>query len=631
MSRPDRAFCDFSFFRSRFAGETRTSSECRRELLARNKSCYTSCDRCDSQCTDPSLKSLANTWLCSAAQPVMGFYAATQASDVGFEIITKHGSDRRTGKPPIPESAWKEQFHTLIANSISHPKVPRNSISCRKSHREDTYGAYTPPIDSRGSPLTRVGFHVPCVTSSECWSRCGEHPVTGEHYTCVKDAQLYSYSGYTDEGGWYYIDEPGDQDFDVVNYNTTKEWLGTCMDTRYDWQHTGCDSLSGAGILYGLIGCTGRLGFASGYCGTTISRVGDDYLHASVDDSSTAYPRTIVEAGIYNGVEQPALRCNSALGCSNICHRLGKEARDGGLPAPLACALCEPVCPSNLGTTVVDTISALGHDIEQALRLIATCFGSRGIQGCLCNLLMTLKPAWLANLNSEELKCKAGDVFNLLVNKITDIVLRWVESGINWLINTLNRVICNFKFIGAKCPAVGEICLTVDYDVYRCRLGPYTAAALEENLGCSYAADTAPAARCYFQRQRDICMGSGEDSRTIRYQNLFGAPSADNLQQQFFDIVGDSFVNIPPTMQAAFAQLNQIGANDVFVQEARGICEDQTASMTLDEIILVRLSRLQCCHRVVPTLCLVRCRPAFSNTSSPSVEYHQKRVNSAPL
>ena len=232
MARDDRAFCDFPFFRSRFTGEKRTSSECHAELLSRNRSCYTSCDRCESQCTDPSLRSIANTWLCSAAQPVMGFYAATQASDVGFEITTKHGSDRRKGKPPIPESAWKEQFHTLVSNSVSHPKVPRNSISCRKTHREDTYGAYTPPIDLQGNPLTRVGFHVPCVTSSDCWSRCGEHPITGEHYTCVKDATLYSYSGFTDEAGWYYIDEPGDQDYDVINYNTTAEHLGTCMDTR---------------------------------------------------------------------------------------------------------------------------------------------------------------------------------------------------------------------------------------------------------------------------------------------------------------------------------------------------------------------------------------------------------------
>lgn len=586
LSRDDRAFCDFEFFRSRFAGETRTAEQCKAELLARNESCYVGCDRCDSQCTDPSLKSLANTWLCSAGMPVLGTFAAAKASDVGFEIATQHGSDRQRGRPPIPESAWKEQFNTLVANSVSHPKVPRNSVSCRKAHREATYGAYTPPVDGQGRPVKRVGFHVPCVTSSDCWSRCGEHPILGEHYVCVKDAQLYSYSGYTDDGGWYTLDDADDQEFDVVNYNTTREWLGTCMDTRYDWQHTGCNSLSGGGVMFGLVGCTGRLGFASGYCGTTISRVGDDFLAAAVEDSSTRYPRTLIEAGVYNGIEQPALRCESALTCSNVCHRLSTRAREGGFPEPLACALCEPVCPSNIGTTIVDTLSALGHDVEQVIRLIATCFGPWGIQGCLCNLLVTIKPAWLANLDSEELKCKAGDVFNLLVNKITDIALKLVENSINWLIGVLNRVICNFKFIGAKCPAVDEVCLTVDYDVYRCRLGPYTAAALEEDLGCSFGSDTAQAARCYFARQRSICMEGGGAGKAARYQNLFGSPSVDDLQQRFFDIVGDSFINIPPTMQAAFAQMNQVGANDLAVKQARSICDDQTASMSLDESAL---------------------------------------------
>ena len=658
MSREDRAFCSSAFFRSRLTGETRTSSECLEELFARNRSCYISCDRCDSQCTDPSLRAVANTWLCSAGQPVMGIFAASQVSDVGFDITTRHGSDRRRGKPPIPESAWKEQFHTLVANSISHPIVPRASVSCRKAHREDTYGAYTPPLDLQGKPLTRVGFHVPCLTSSDCWSRCGEHPVTGEHYACVKNAHLYSYAGHTDEGGFYTIDEPGDETFDVVNYNTTAEHLGTCMDTNYAYQHTGCDSLSGAGIMYGLVGCAGRVGLARGYCGTTIARVGDDYLHAAVEDSSTNYPRTIVEANILNGAEQPALRCNSALTCSNICHRLNMEARNGGLPPPAACALCEPICPSNLATTVVDTIGALAHDIEQAVRLVATCFGPRGITGCVCNLLMTIKPTWLANLKSEELKCKAGDVFNLLVDKITDIVLKWVENTVNGLINMLNRVICNFKWIGAPCPAIKEVCLTVDYDVYRCRLGPYTAASLEENLGCSYTPETEIAAQCYFAKQRAICIGKDDNSRAKRYQNLFGAPTADDLQQQFFDIVGDSFVNVPPTMQAAFTQLQQISANDVYVEQARGICDDQTDSMTLDESTL----NPPCSHLILychtctcltcpvfpihsqlywrassSTLVSVPPNPApgspdtLCRVQSPFVEYHRRRESSAPL
>lgn len=134
-----------------------------------------------------------------------------------------------------------------------------------------------------------------------------------------------------------------------------------------------------------------------------------------------------------------------------------------------------------------------------------------------------------------------------------------------------------------------QVCITVQYDVYRCRLGPYTAAALEEDLGCSFGDETAEAARCYFARQRSICLGSQDQSRANRYKALFSAPSTTQLQQDFWDIVGDSFVNIPPALQAAMAQVNKISANDVFTKEASDICDDSLRnSMTLDEIILVR-------------------------------------------
>ena len=168
-------------------------------------------------------------------------------------------------------------------------------------------------------------------------------------------------------------------------------------------------------------------------------------------------------------------------------------------------------------------------------------------------------------------------------------------------------MICGFRFFGAPCPALKELCITVQYvsrlahrrmrccaelrltpqDVYRCRLGPYTAAALEEDLGCSFSDETAEAARCYFARQRSICLGSQDQSRAVRYKNLFSAPSTSELQQQFWDIVGDSFVNIPPALQAAFAQVNKISSNDVFTSEAANICDESLRnSMSLDEIIL---------------------------------------------
>ena len=237
--RPDRAFCDFPFFRSRLTAEARTSLECRQMLSDRNVSCHTGCDTCTSVCTNPGLRGIAAAWKCSAGQPIFGTFAASVVSDAGFDTRTRHGSDRRTGRPSIPASIWKEQFALLVNNDINYPRVPRNSVSCRKAHSTDSFGAYTSPIDERGSRITRVGHHVPCKTSSQCHSRCGEHPILGESYVCVKNARLYSYQGVNSSGSVYYIDEPGDDKFDVKNTNLTAEWLGTCMGARCAWSAGG--------------------------------------------------------------------------------------------------------------------------------------------------------------------------------------------------------------------------------------------------------------------------------------------------------------------------------------------------------------------------------------------------------
>jgi len=456
--RPDRAFCSFSFFRSRMTAESTTSAACRAALLDRNQSCYTGCDTCTTTCTNPGLRGVGAAWKCSAGQPLMGTFAASVVSDAGFDSRVRHGADRQRGTPAIPSSIWKEQYDVLIQNDLNYPRVPRDSVSCRKTHLTDSFGAYVSPIDRMGRPVKRAGWHVGCQTSSQCHSRCGEHPILGESYVCVRNAKLFSYQGQHENGSTYYINEAGDDAFDVVNYNLTAEHLGTCMgetatvltvnrdtvhvsgyfplrssrsflpcvaDTRYDFQVTGCSSISGAGILYGILGCTGRLGWASPFCGTRVERVGDDFLDSGIADSSVGFPRTIVEGGMFNGEEVPALTCESALTCGNICSRLSRQAREAGLPEPEACALCEPICPSDLGTTIVDAVSAFGHDVETAVRLVATCFGPSFLTGCVCNLMMvraararfqgrapdpllcwqTMKPAWLDNLPDPEKKC----------------------------------------------------------------------------------------------------------------------------------------------------------------------------------------------------------------------------------
>lgn len=229
MVRPDRAFCEFPFFRSRMTAEAHTSDECRKALVDRNQSCHVGCDTCTTTCTNPGLRGIAAAWRCSAGQPLIGTFAASVASDAGQDMRTRHGAVRRQGTPPIPTSIWKEQFDVLIQNDINSPRVPRNSVSCRKAHLTDSFGAYVSPLDSLGRPQKRKGYHVPCTTSSQCHSRCGEHPILGESYVCLKNARFFSYQGSYEDGTSYYLDEPGDDAWDVKNSNLTAEWLGTCV------------------------------------------------------------------------------------------------------------------------------------------------------------------------------------------------------------------------------------------------------------------------------------------------------------------------------------------------------------------------------------------------------------------
>ena len=63
-------------------------------------------------------------------------------------------------------------------------------------------------------------------------------------------------------------------------------------------------------------------------------------------------------------------------------------ARSGGLPAPEACALCRPPCPSNGGTWLIDFSHALIADIGTALKLAAICFNP---VACACQVFMMVR------------------------------------------------------------------------------------------------------------------------------------------------------------------------------------------------------------------------------------------------
>jgi hypothetical protein len=225
--REDRSFCDQPFFRARVTPTESLAEGCREELLHRNRTCYLTCDTCAATCTNPTARALVNVFRCSFGLPVVGINAAVRASDAGVHMLYRHGAVRTKERKPRPEAIYPEIHSVLINNDITYPRVPYNSISCRKPHHESTFGRYVPDLDEDGNPTARVGFHVGCLTDADCHSRCGQHPISGMSYVCTKNINFYSYT-YSDSWQSHYVRTPGDDEFNVQNSNLTAEHLGTC-------------------------------------------------------------------------------------------------------------------------------------------------------------------------------------------------------------------------------------------------------------------------------------------------------------------------------------------------------------------------------------------------------------------
>ena len=409
LARDDREYCEARFARERLTPDAYNTSACRAELLGRLERCALSCDTCRAVCTSSAARDLVSGWRCLIGMPVLGMMAAFHESDIGQDISYRWGAIRTEGRPSIPNDAFQEQYRTLVQQpDIGAPFAPRGSVSCRKPHRESTYGAYTPPLKDDGSPLRRTGFMVPCETDTDCYSRCGEHPVTGRSFRCSHNLSLYTYAGYgqpdlNDENvaagirnypgtDFYTIDYPGDDRFDVENHSK-----GVCTDHNVAYGTTGCLSFGGAKGTLAFAGCTGALmGWATTWCGTLLEVEGPDYVtDVGIAETSVPYPRVLVPSARVNGKEQLEVTCSNGFDCQLKCEYFDRVARDGGYPSPAACALCHPPCPDNGGTTLVMGFHAFFHDFAKAMRLAANCGLTLGLgTACLCEVWMLVRGAF---------------------------------------------------------------------------------------------------------------------------------------------------------------------------------------------------------------------------------------------
>jgi hypothetical protein len=557
--------------------EANDTESCRATLQDHIEHCNLECSTCGGACTSPAAKAAVSTYACTAGMPVFGLHAAMHHSDAAVDLNSRWGAQREKGRPPIPEHAFQEQFRLFLNQDLHHPKVPRNSVSCRRPHAESSMGSYTPPLHEDGYPIKRKGFMVPCTTDSDCASRCGSHPILGTLYVCTHNVSFYTYAGFYNNTEYYTIDEPGDDEFDPKNVSEP----GICTDFHVNYGRTGCRSVGAATATLAAIGCTARsFGFANEFCGIEVVRDDSDFVTGiGFDEATVEYPRTLIPSEEVNGKTTLKLTCNDAADCKRKCDHLEQIAHDGGLPAPSACAMCSPPCPSNVGTTASDLAAAVSHDVTVALNLAATCLGSLGGGACVCAIFMLVRPAWLDVLreagNPME-NCNGGDVINLIIHQIDNAILDGAEDMLNY--GLIDPYLRGF--------GVEHVCTDVPTLPKRCPKGENW----EERLGCGLAqgVDTPAHKLCYFKRQAAICL-SDNAGQYSKYKKLFEATSAETLASEYDDITGGQLETMPPTMLAAFQEID-VAASKSGVKDnpmAKRICDASLINaMTLDHVII---------------------------------------------
>ena len=518
MGRADRSYCELQFSRERLTPESGADIEaCRLNLTERVRTCYLECDTCKAECTSAAARGLVSGWRCSFALPTLGLAAAFHSTDIGQDVQNRWGAVRTELQPPVPDKSYAEQHSTMVQNSLDRPRAPRNAISCRKSHRESTTGGYVPALNKKGEYGQRAGFLVSCKTDVDCYSRCGEHPIHGSPYVCTHHLDFYTHAGWGKdtyvklateayalaaagkphrrvwrpdmaEPEFYLVEEPGDDKYDPTDGET-----GVCTDVHINYGNTGCFDPDGAKFSMSVTGCSGRFfGWATSFCGALVEHSESDFVSGvGISESSLEYPRTLIPEAQVNGVVEPAIKCDNGIECQRKCEFYEMTARSGGLPAPEACALCRPPCPSNGGTWLIDFSHALIADIGTALKLAAICFNP---VACACQVFMMMKPAWLDNLPDEMSKCRGGDVFGLIFDKIMSMIVQGAEDIVNDVIGSVNDFVDSLPF---PLDGIGRPIAEVCFPYKDHKLCPSDPQALEALFGCSVSGPLHE--RCYYE------------------------------------------------------------------------------------------------------------------------------------
>ena len=337
-------------------------AECRANITTKNMACNDEvCEQCTSQCTYASAKAIAGVIKCTVGRSQLAFthckfvpksvslhcplytdyhrcFTGLQTTDAGQLARASHGAIRSENYiavnrvPRTPQSSGSH--YSLVAFSraqvperlaahaykICHwnPEgyVQRDSVSCRREHRNSPMGRFVPGFSPRtGDPVARMGYIVTCRRNSDCYSRCPAHPLTGDRYVCQRVYRLYDVA-ITDSGGEINLVnlERGSGsvfDPDTATQAITGE-MGICVDVDSS-MNQGCPDQTMSAVMDGVVGCMDRQ-VSRFLCGLEVDIKDGDTSTASIEGNFLYMPpRVLIAAGTDNdgdGAVTPAVTCS---------------------------------------------------------------------------------------------------------------------------------------------------------------------------------------------------------------------------------------------------------------------------------------------------------------------------------
>jgi hypothetical protein len=327
----------------------------------------------------------------------------------------------------VPAIIQQEHYHTCVQN----PKglVARSAVTCRSrvaiSNPEqlvEGVGSYHTIAELNDGSSTL--YMIPCSKDSECRVACGRHGRTQRFYVCMKPYQLYDHMISASNGGTpIFMNETTplgaakNAPFDPTPGLSIdgRPLDGVCVDYKYAYQYN-CGDETTSIVANSMTQCADNWHVEFWFCGVSVRNTGGDFTTTSVDWTGVlAFPRRLTSD----------VTCFFPGDCQTKCQLL----RNAGTPSE-ACTFCYTPCPVNIISTLSTLVTAIYHDVYQALYLTVKCFAD-GIVSCVCTAALMLEPRWLHpddHRYTDKQKCYYGEPLELLASQIGSIALQAIHQ-----------------------------------------------------------------------------------------------------------------------------------------------------------------------------------------------------------